>query len=79
LFDQQSDEYQESVLPTAVRKRVSVEAGLSQGWERYIGLDGLSVGLSSYGKSAPGGELFDKFKITSAAVLEAARKLLANA
>ena len=53
LFDEQPKDYRDQVLPPSLRTRVSVEAGSTKGWERYIGLDGVSVGMNSYGASAP--------------------------
>jgi transketolase len=64
LFDAQSDEYKNSVLPKKVRKRVAIEAGASFGWARYIGLDGASVTLDHFGASAPGEIIFEKFGFT---------------
>jgi transketolase len=76
LFDAQDAEYRESVLPKACRARVSVEAGLTQGWEKYVGLDGAMVGMERFGRSAPAKVLFEKFDITAERVVREARKLL---
>ena len=76
LFDEQPKDYREQVLPSSIKARVSVEAGSIKGWERYVGLDGASVGMSSYGASAPAGVLYDKFGITADRVAEEARKLV---
>jgi len=76
LFDAQCLEYRQSVLPAEVRARVAVEAGLRLGWERYVGLDGVVIGMDSFGASAPAGVLFEKFGITMKAVAEAARSLV---
>lgn len=76
LFDAQDAAYRESVLPKAVRRRVAVEAGLTQGWERYTGLDGAVIGMHTFGASAPAEVLYEKFGITTDAVLAAARNLL---
>ncbi|MER2181206.1 MAG: transketolase, partial [Desemzia incerta] len=54
LFEKQSAEYKESVLPREIRKRVSIEMGATFGWERYVGLDGATIGIDKYGASAPG-------------------------
>ena len=75
-FAEQSAEYRESVLPAAVTARVSVEAGLSLGWERYIGDRGRSVSIEHFGASASYEVLFEKFGITSEAVVAAARETL---
>jgi transketolase len=76
LFQAQSAEYREDILPSGVTARVSVEAGTTFGWERYVGLQGASVGIDRFGASAPGGVLFDKFGITTEAVVRAARGVL---
>ena len=77
-FAEQTDEYRESVLPAAVTARVSVEAGLSLGWERYVGDRGRSVSIEHFGASADYVTLFEKFGITTDAVVAAARESLAN-
>ncbi|ABV62368.1 transketolase [Bacillus pumilus] len=63
-FDQQSDEYKESVLPTAVRARVAIEMGASLGWERYTGLDGDVIAIDKFGASAPGETIIEKYGFT---------------
>ncbi len=75
LFDEQSDDYRESVLPADVRKRVAVEAGIKMGWEKYIGCDGGFVGMDSFGASAPAEELYEYFGITPDAVVEKVNSL----
>ena len=72
LFDAQPDEYRESVLPTAVRARISVEAATPLGWERYVGLDGVAIGLSHFGASAPAGVLYQQFGLTAQRVADEA-------
>ncbi len=76
LFNQQSAEYRESVLPRGVRARVSVEAGSSFGWDRYVGLDGACVCIDRFGASGPAAKLFEEYGITADAVAEAAKKVL---
>jgi transketolase len=76
LFDSQSDDYRNSVLPPSVRLRVSVEAAAKIGWEHYVGLDGKIIGLDHFGASAPGEILFEKFGITPEHVAAAAKELL---
>lgn len=76
LFDAQSDAYRESVLPSRVTRRVAVEAGVSIGWERYVGLQGDVIGMTRFGASAPGGENMEKFGFTAANVLARAKRLL---
>ncbi|USD84471.1 transketolase [Bacillus safensis] len=63
-FDQQSDEYKESVLPKAVRARVAIEMGASFGWERYTGLDGDVIAIDKFGASAPGETIIEKYGFT---------------
>ncbi|KEP25519.1 MULTISPECIES: transketolase [Bacillus] len=63
-FDQQSDEYKESVLPKAVRARVAIEMGASLGWERYTGLDGDVIAIDKFGASAPGETIIEKYGFT---------------
>ncbi len=76
LFDQQDAQYRESVLPNHVRARVAVEAAGVFGWERYVGLDGAIVGMTSFGASAPDKDLYEQFGITAEAVVAEARELL---
>lgn len=64
LFEQQTDEYKEQILPQAVRARVGVEAGVDFGWAKYVGLDGTTVTMNGFGASAPAGTLFKKFGFT---------------
>ena len=76
LFDRQPAEYRESVLPSAVRARVAVEAAIKLGWEHYVGLDGAVVGMNGFGASAPASVLYQKFGITAEAIVARARQLL---
>ena len=76
LFESQPREYRDAVLPPENRARLSVEAGASNGWARYVGLDGASIGMSTFGASAPGGVLLEQFGFTAARVVEEARKLV---
>ena len=64
VFDAQDAAYRESVLPSAVTKRVAVEAGVTDGWWKYVGTSGKIVGLDRFGESAPAGELFKEFGFT---------------
>lgn len=77
-FDEQSDEYKESVLPSNVAARVSVEAGLSLGWSKYVGRSGESVSIEHFGASADYKTLFREFGMTTEAVIAAAHKSLSN-
>ena len=75
LFDEQSDSYKESVLPKAVKARVSVEAGSTFGWERYTTTDGIQIGVDTFGASAPADRLYKEFGITKDAIVAAAKKV----
>jgi transketolase len=75
LFDRQSAEYKETVLPRAVTKRVAVEALAKDTWYKYVGLDGAVVGMDSFGESAPASDLFAYFNITTDAVYNVAKGL----
>jgi transketolase len=75
-FDKQNDEWKEKVLPKNVRKRLAVEASISGFWERYTGLDGKVIGMTSFGESAPASVLFEHFGFTKDNVLTHARALL---
>lgn len=76
IFDSQPREYRDAVLPPEVTARISVEAGIKLGWEHYVGLTGKIIGLNSFGASAPGPELYERFGLTPAAIIKAARQLL---
>ncbi|MEN8126471.1 MAG: transketolase [Planctomycetota bacterium] len=78
LFEQQDAAYKESVLPSSVTARVGVEAALDNGWWKYLGTNGEFVGMNSFGASAPGGLCFEKFGITTGAVVAAAKKSMAR-
>ncbi|GAB6195566.1 transketolase [Lysobacter xanthus] len=75
LFDRQSDEYRESVLPRAVRRRVAIEAATADYWFKYVGLDGAIVGMHGFGASAPAEKLFPHFGFTVERVVQLARSL----
>ncbi|MBN2138857.1 MAG: transketolase [Sedimentisphaerales bacterium] len=76
LFEQQEQGYKDSVIPPSVKARVGIEAGIEQGWRKYIGLDGIFIGMSSFGASAPAKTCFEKFGITVGAAVEAAKRLV---
>ncbi len=78
LFEDQPDEYKETVLPKNVTARVGVEALGEFGWGRYIGINGEFIGMHSFGASAPGGKLFEHFGITKEAVVDAVKKAINN-
>ena len=76
LFEAQPKEYRDAVLPPTNRARLSVEAGATNGWARYVGLDGASIGMSTFGASAPGGVALEQFGFTAARVAAEARRLV---
>ncbi len=73
LFDDQSPEYQQSVLPDGCDIRIACEAGIRQGWDKYIGAGGHFVGMFGFGASGPANELYDHFKISSAQIVSLAQ------
>ena len=73
VFDEQSAEYKESVLPASVTKRIAIEAGIKMGWEKYLGNSGHFIGMKSFGGSAPFEELYEQFGITTKAIVAAAK------
>ncbi len=75
VFDRQDASYREAVLPKACRKRVAIEAGVTDFWRKYVGLDGAVIGIDSFGASAPAEALFPHFGITVEALIEAVRAL----
>ena len=75
LFEEQSAEYREAVLPRAVRKRVAIEALSDFGWGKYVGLDGAYVCMKSFGASAPAAKLFEKFGFTVENVVNTVKAL----
>jgi transketolase len=77
-FEEQSPEYRESVLPAAVKARVSVEAGLALTWKPYVGDAGRSVSIEHFGASADYKTLFREFGMTTEAVVTAAKETLSS-
>ena len=75
-FEEQSTEYKESVLPSSVKSRVSIEAGISSFWRSYVGDHGIAIGIDHFGASADYKTLYQEFGITTQAVIEAANKVL---
>ena len=76
VFDMQDAEYRESVLPAAVTARIAIEAGVTDGWWRYVGTQGRVIGLDRFGESAPAGELFEHFGFTTGNVVAVAKEIL---
>ena len=77
VFDAQTAEYRESVLPAAIHRRIAIEAGVSDGWWRYVGSQGRVIGLDRFGASAPADELFAHFGFSVDNILKNAREILA--
>ena len=75
-FEAQDQAYRDSVLPPTVRKRVSVEVGVSMGWERWVGDEGAIIGLDHFGASAPAGTIFEHFGFTAARVADVGRRVV---
>ena len=76
VFDSQTKEYRESVLPASVTARVAVEAAVKDGWYKYVGLSGAIVGMNGFGESAPAKELFEYFGFTVDKVVEAVKSVI---
>ena len=76
LFEEQPADYRNQVLPPDVTKRISMEAGVTLGWERYVGLQGRALGIDRFGASAPGATALERFGFTAEHVLETARVML---
>ncbi len=76
IFDQQDEQYKESVLPNAMRKRLSVEMASSFGWHKYVGLDGITMSIDEFGKSAPAQDVIQSYGFTVDGVVENIEKLL---
>ncbi|EGR1329532.1 transketolase [Vibrio cholerae] len=76
-FDKQDAAYREAVLPAAVTKRIAIEAGIADFWYKYVGFGGRIIGMTSFGESAPAGELFKLFGFTTENVVKQAKELLA--
>src|SRR5262249_57496202 len=76
LFEQQPQEYRDSVLPPAVRARLSIEAGVSQGWHRWVGDAGDIMSIEHFGASAPYKEIYKHFGLTASEVVQRGLRLL---
>ena len=75
-FEAQDDKYRESVIPANVTARVVVEAGVTDGWYKYAGLNGKIIGINRFGESAPAGQLFKEFGFTVENVVKAVEEVL---
>ena len=78
LFDAQPTSYRERLLPPDVSARVSIEAATPMGWQRYVGLSGVAIGIAHFGASAPADVLYEKFGLTSQHVVEEAQRILSE-
>ncbi len=76
LFEKQEQAYQDSVIPPGVKARIGIEAGVEQGWRKWLGRQGVFIGMSSFGASAPGKVCFEKFGITAEKTVEIAKHLI---
>jgi transketolase len=76
LFDAQDADYKESVIPADVTARVSIEAGVTSGWQKYTGMSGINIGIDRFGTSGPMDEVYEAFGLTAEALVEAAKGLL---
>lgn len=76
LFEEMDDQYKESVLPRKITKRLAVEMGISQGWDKYIGCEGKTICMHGYGASAPAKVLFEKFGFTVENVVSVAKSMI---
>ncbi len=76
VFEQQDEAYREFVLPSSVKARIAIEAGIADYWYKYVGLDGEIIGMTRFGESAPAGELFKLYGFTVENVVETANKLI---
>jgi transketolase len=75
IFDAQSAEYREGILPSSCRRRVAIEAGVTGLWRKYVGLDGKVVGIDRFGLSAPAPAIFKELGVTTEALAAAAKSL----
>ncbi len=75
MFDEQPPSYRDEVLPPECKLRVAIEAGVKQGWEKYLGSEGAFLGLDTFGASAPQQEIYKHRGLTAAAVAAKAREL----
>ncbi|MDJ0760970.1 MAG: transketolase [Woeseiaceae bacterium] len=76
VFDAQDEHYRESVLPSSVQKRIAIEAGVPDSWYRYVGPAGQVIGMTTFGESAPAGELFEHFGFSADNVVDVARSVM---
>ena len=75
-FDKQTDEYKKEVIPDRGSLKISIEAGITNGWEKYIGINGLAIGINHFGSSAPAGDLAREFGFTADQIADKIEKFL---
>lgn len=76
IYDSQSISYRDAVLPPNLKARMSIEAGVTLGWEHYVGVEGLSIGVNEYGESAAEDDLYRHFGLDQETILKAAIDLM---
>jgi transketolase len=76
FFDEQAAKYKESVLPPTVKARLAIEAGVSLGWHKYVGLEGDTLTVDKFGASAPAEDVFKEFGFTVENIVKKAKKLI---
>ena len=76
IFEAQDEAYKQAVLPNEVRARVSVEAGASLGWQKYVGLDGATIALDTFGASGDGNKLMEVYGFTAENIARIAKSLI---
>ena len=76
FFDDQSEKYRESVLPSAIKARLSIEAGVSLGWHKYVGDEGDTLAVDKFGASAPAEDVFRDYGFTVENVIKMAKKMI---
>lgn len=78
LFDEQSDDYKDSILPRSVKKRISIEAGVGLGWQKYVGDEGKIISIEGFGISAPYTQIYEHFGITAENIIKESKNLLSR-
>jgi transketolase len=78
VFEDQEKAYREEILPSNVKARVGIEAGISMGWYRYVGPTGKVISIQRFGASAPGSVIFEKLGFTPETVVDAVKEVLGN-
>ena len=76
IFEQKSAAFKNRILPPAIKHRIAVEAGISMGWERYVGTNGQVIGIDGFGASAPGGTVLEKYGLSAEKIVETALRML---